>query len=112
LLGLGIAWNRTSKAGKEYISVKLDSPTWPAPINAALFADKNGRSRLVWDRDERRSGDAAAAKEIAVLRGHKRPVNSTAFSPDGACIVATSEESTYFAEICPIPKQSVPPHRA
>jgi uncharacterized protein (DUF736 family) len=54
---LGIAWRRTSKAGKEYISVKLDSPTWPSPINAALFADKNGRSRLVWDRDDRKSTD-------------------------------------------------------
>ena len=54
---LGVAWSRTSKAGKEYISVKLDSPTWPAAINAALFADKQGHSRLVWDRDDRRSGD-------------------------------------------------------
>jgi len=54
---LGVAWNRKSKAGKEYISVKLDSPTWPIAINAALFADKNGHSRLVWDRDDRKSGD-------------------------------------------------------
>jgi uncharacterized protein (DUF736 family) len=54
---LGLAWRRTSKAGKEYISVKLDSPNWPAPINAALFADANGHHRLVWDREDRKSGD-------------------------------------------------------
>jgi uncharacterized protein (DUF736 family) len=43
---LGIAFNLTGpKSGKEYISVKLDAPFWPAPVWASLFADKNGRHR-------------------------------------------------------------------
>jgi uncharacterized protein (DUF736 family) len=54
---LGVAWNRTSKAGKGYVSVKLDSPIWPSPINAALFADKDGRRHLVWDRDDRKPAE-------------------------------------------------------
>jgi uncharacterized protein (DUF736 family) len=55
---LGVAWSRESKrGGTEYISVKLDSPTWPTPINAALFTDRDGRRRLVWDRDDRKPND-------------------------------------------------------
>ena len=41
---LGIGWNRTSAKGKEYVSVKLDSPFLPAPANCALFKQKDGGS--------------------------------------------------------------------
>ena len=38
--------------------------------------------------------DAASGKEIAVLRGHKNPVNYAAFSPDGSRIVTASDDKT------------------
>jgi uncharacterized protein (DUF736 family) len=51
---VGAAWKKTSKDGKkEYLSVRLDSPFLPDPINLALFAsskDGPGRYILVWDR--------------------------------------------------------------
>ena len=49
----GAAWKKISKDGKkEFVSVRLDSPFLPVPINAALFPAKDGAGRhvLVWDR--------------------------------------------------------------
>jgi uncharacterized protein (DUF736 family) len=49
----GAAWKKTSKDGKkDFVSVRLDSPFLPVPINAALFPAKDGAGRhvLVWDR--------------------------------------------------------------
>jgi uncharacterized protein (DUF736 family) len=49
----GAAWKKTSKDGKkEFVSVRLDSPFLPVPVNAALFPAKDGAGRhvLIWDR--------------------------------------------------------------
>jgi uncharacterized protein (DUF736 family) len=53
----GAAWKKTSKDGKkEFVSVKLDSPFLPAPLNAALFPAKEaGQHVLAWDRPERKA---------------------------------------------------------
>ncbi len=48
---LGAAWEKTSDAGTDYLSLKLDDPTFPAPIYASLFADNEGdKYSLVWQR--------------------------------------------------------------
>jgi uncharacterized protein (DUF736 family) len=54
---VGAAWKKTSQeGGKPYISVKLDSPFLPRPLNAALFPTKEaGKHVLVWDRPERKA---------------------------------------------------------
>lgn len=48
---LGAAWPARSNGGdgREYLSVKLDDPSFPEPIYAALFDDEEG-ARLVWSR--------------------------------------------------------------
>ena len=49
----GAAWKKTSKDGKKaFLSVRLDSPFLPVPVNAALFPAKDGAGRhvLIWDR--------------------------------------------------------------
>ena len=52
---LGAAWKKTSNAGREYLSVKLDDPTFPAPVFASLVAVEGGDGYvLIWSR---RSGD-------------------------------------------------------
>ena len=33
---LGAAWKKTSKEGRPYTSVKLDDPSFPAPVYASL----------------------------------------------------------------------------
>ena len=51
----GAAWKKTSNAGREYLSVKLDDPSFPAPILASLVAVEGGDGyALIWSR---RSGD-------------------------------------------------------
>ena len=47
---IGIAWNKTSREGKEYISVLFKGPLFPKGIWAALFETKTpGTFNLVWD---------------------------------------------------------------
>ena len=49
---LGMAWKRTaSRSRREYLSVKLDDPSFPAPIHALLLEVENGDGfTLVWSR--------------------------------------------------------------
>lgn len=47
---LGAAWKKTSKEGRPYISVKLDDPSFPAPIYASLVDGEEGASNLIWSR--------------------------------------------------------------
>ena len=52
---LGAAWKKTSKEDRAYISVKLDDPSFPAPIYATLVeGEEAGSYSLSWSR---RNGD-------------------------------------------------------
>jgi uncharacterized protein (DUF736 family) len=52
---VGAAWKKTGReSGKAYLSVKLDSPFLPAPVNCALMPQDDGSHILVWSRDERK----------------------------------------------------------
>jgi uncharacterized protein (DUF736 family) len=46
---IGAAWSATSKDNKPYLSVKLDDPSFPAPILARLITNDKGHA-LVWNR--------------------------------------------------------------
>jgi uncharacterized protein (DUF736 family) len=45
----GAAWKKTSRENREYLSVKLDDPSFPAPIYASLVEVDGGHS-LIWSR--------------------------------------------------------------
>ena len=48
---IGAAWAKTSKEGRDYHSIKLDDPSFNAPIFASLFADEDGKTfNLIWSR--------------------------------------------------------------
>lgn len=50
---VGDAWQATSSGvePKEYLRVRLDDPSLPEPINAALFQSDNGeKAQLLWSR--------------------------------------------------------------
>jgi uncharacterized protein (DUF736 family) len=52
---IGAAWKHQGDNG-EYLSVRLDDPTFPTPINCRLV--KTGSERgfnLIWERDRKRS---------------------------------------------------------
>ena len=49
---LALAGKKTAKDGKTYVSVRLDSPFLSAPMNCALFGNKDGSHSLVWQREK------------------------------------------------------------
>lgn len=50
-MDIGAGWQKTSREGRDYISVKLDDPSFPAPIYATLSAtDTPGEYALIWSR--------------------------------------------------------------
>ena len=49
-LDIGAGWQSTSQNGNEYISIKLDCPALPAPVQANLI-EKDDKYLLMWDRD-------------------------------------------------------------
>lgn len=46
----GAAWKKTSRDDREYLSVKLDDPSFPSPIYASLLECEGGEYRLIWSR--------------------------------------------------------------
>ena len=55
----GAAWKRTAReSDREYLSVKLDDPSFTTPIYANLFDDEGGETfSLIWSRGRRSNGD-------------------------------------------------------
>jgi len=47
----GAAWKKRSREGRDYLSVKLDDPSFPAPIYASLVeTETQGEFALIWSR--------------------------------------------------------------
>lgn len=53
---IGAAWKKTAReTGRDYLSVKLDDPSFAAPIYASLMTAEDGDTfNLIWSR---RTGD-------------------------------------------------------
>ncbi len=55
---IGAAWSKRSNEGRDYLGLKLDDPSFTAPIFANLFDDEDGEGySLIWSRPSRRNGD-------------------------------------------------------
>ena len=56
---IGAAWSKRSNEGRDYLAVKLDDPSFNAPIYANLFEDEDGKTHsLIWSRPNgKRNGD-------------------------------------------------------
>lgn len=54
---IGAAWSKQSNEGRNYLGLKLDDPSFTAPIYANLFDDEDGGYSLIWSRPTRRNGD-------------------------------------------------------
>ncbi|MDU6835361.1 MAG: DUF736 domain-containing protein [Bradyrhizobium sp.] len=54
---IGAAWSKRSEEGRDYLSLKLDDPSFTAPIYANLFNDEGGEGfNLLWSRP-RKNGE-------------------------------------------------------
>jgi uncharacterized protein (DUF736 family) len=47
---IGAAWPKRSNEGRDYLSVKLDDPSFNAPIFANLFDGEDDTYNLIWSR--------------------------------------------------------------
>ena len=55
---IGAAWTKTSQGGRDYLGLKIDDPSFAAPVFANLVADEDGTThRLIWSRSTGRSED-------------------------------------------------------
>ena len=58
---IGAAWSKRSNEGRDYLSLKLDDPSFTAPIYANLFDDTiiedEDSYSLIWSRSRRQNGD-------------------------------------------------------
>ncbi len=55
---IGAAWSKRSNEGRDYLSLKLDDPSFNAPIFANLFDDEDGEgSSLIWSRSRKKNGE-------------------------------------------------------
>ena len=54
---IGAGWSKRSEEGRDYLSVKLDDPSFNAPIYANLFEDEDGEGyTLIWSRSRKPNG--------------------------------------------------------
>jgi uncharacterized protein (DUF736 family) len=55
---IGAAWSKQSNEGRNYLGLKLDDPSFTAPIYANLFDDEDGEGySLIWSRPAGRRTD-------------------------------------------------------
>jgi uncharacterized protein (DUF736 family) len=55
---IGAGWSKVSGDGRPYIGLKLDDPSFNAPIFANLFEDEDDKTHsLIWSRPTGRSRD-------------------------------------------------------
>ena len=55
---IGAAWAKRSTEGRDYLGLKLDDPSFTAPIFANLFDDEEGEGySLIWSRPNGRRSD-------------------------------------------------------
>jgi uncharacterized protein (DUF736 family) len=51
---VGAAWSKRSEEGRDYLSLKLDDPSFNAPVYASLFHDQDGEGyTLIWSRSRK-----------------------------------------------------------
>ena len=54
---IGAAWSKRSNEGRDYLSVKLDDPSFSAPIYANLVDGPDGETfSLIWSRSRKQTG--------------------------------------------------------
>jgi uncharacterized protein (DUF736 family) len=55
---IGAAWPKRSNEGRDYLSVKLDDPSFTGPIYANLIEDEGGKTHtLIWSRARKPTAD-------------------------------------------------------
>ena len=81
---IGAAWAKRSNEGRDYLGLKLDDPSFTAPIFANLFDDEEGEGySLIWSRPNGRRSDYPASNAPSGRSG--RGIASMSFNGVRAC---------------------------
>lgn len=57
---IGSAWKKTAERnGTRFLSITVDDPSFPAPLNLAAFERDGGGFEIVWNRPRQQGRDAA-----------------------------------------------------
>lgn len=60
---IGAGWAKRSAEGRDYISLKIDDPSLPAPLFAGLFAEEDGRTHsVIWTRSTGRTSQRSKGR--------------------------------------------------
>ena len=59
---IGAAWSKRSEEGRDYLSLKLDDPSFTAPIYANLFDDEGGEGYTLCGRGRARTASNARSQ--------------------------------------------------
>jgi len=71
---IGAAWAKRSNEGRDYLGLKLDDPSFTAPIFANLFDDEDGEGySLIWSRPNGRRRDDVSPALSPVRLVRARP---------------------------------------
>ena len=63
---IGAAWSKRSNEGRDYLGLKLDDPSFNAPIYANLFDDEDAETfTLIWYRSRKANGDCGKIDDNA-----------------------------------------------
>ncbi len=55
---IGAGWTKTSQGGRDYLALKLNDPSFAAPLYANLVESEDGTvHRLIWSRQSERRED-------------------------------------------------------
>ncbi|AVX92157.1 DUF736 family protein [Pseudomonas qingdaonensis] len=49
---IGAGWKKTSEAGRDYLSLTFDDPSFPASVYAHLIKGQDGTHDLIWLRNK------------------------------------------------------------
>ena len=81
---IGVAWQKSSRSGDAYFAVKLDDPTFPAPVWANLVESQKEVAvyNLLWDRPGKGSAQGLISKRRSC--SGRAPPSSTSTCPERA----------------------------
>ena len=88
---IGAAWPKRSSEGRDYLSVKLDDPSFNAPIYANLFDDEDAETyTLIWSRSRKqRRLSQTECNNAPLIRAGRFAVASAIAPPIRAAAAAT-----------------------
>ncbi|HCI4054895.1 TPA: DUF736 domain-containing protein [Pseudomonas aeruginosa] len=75
---IGAAWKKTSEAGRPYVSVSLDDPSFSATVYARLIENEDGTHDLIWSRSTQ--GGLTAAHGAPPIAAGRRAAGAARYA--------------------------------